>query len=460
MKNFILLLMLIWFVSPSLSAQDDGWKNLFNGKNLKGWKQLNGQAEYKVEDGVIVGVSVPNTPNSFLSTKKDYQDFILELEVKVDPLLNSGIQIRSNSIPDYRNGSVHGYQVELDPSNRAWSGGIYDESRRGWIYNLARNEEGSKAFKNGEWNKVHIEAIGNTIRTWINGVQCANLVDDLTSSGFIGLQVHGIGNDQKKVGKTVQWKNVRIKTENLDESRWEVGNAPEINYVANVLTEAEKKQGWKLLWDGKTTNGWRGSKLDHFPKGGWKIENGELSVLASGGAESENGGDIITTDVYSDFELIVDFKITEGANSGIKYFVLPDLNKEQRGSSIGPEFQILDDNKHPDAKKGVAGNRTLGSLYDLITAANLSEPNRTTKRVKGTGQWNRARIVAKGSRVEHWLNNIKVVEYERGTQMYRALVAYSKYKVWPNFGEAKKGHILLQDHGDRVSFRNIKIREL
>jgi hypothetical protein len=150
--------------------------------------------------------------------------------------------------------------------------------------------------------------------------------------------------------------------------------------------------------------------------------------------------------------------ITEGANSGIKYFVDTGLNQAQ-GSAIGLEYQILDDGKHPDAKAGVGGNRTLASLYDLIPAANLSEPDRKEKRFSGVGQWNRARIVVQGSHVEHWLNNIKVVEYERGTQMFRALVAKSKYNVWPNFGELPKGHILLQDHGDRVSFRSIKIRE-
>ncbi len=219
----------------------------------------------------------------------------------------------------------------------------------------------------------------------------------------------------------------------------------------NTLTKAEVKAGWKLLFDGSTAKGWRGAKLDHFPDKGWEIKDGTLSVQEFNGGESANGGDIITVDTYSDFELLCDFKITDGANSGIKYFVDPDLNKGP-GSAIGCEFQILDDAKHPDAKLGVKGNRTLGSLYDLIRADN--------KKFNGIGEWNTARIIVKKNHVEHWLNGVKVLEYERGNQMWRALVACSKYKDWPNFGEAKAGYILLQDHGSRVWFKNIKIREI
>lgn len=219
----------------------------------------------------------------------------------------------------------------------------------------------------------------------------------------------------------------------------------------NTITEREAREGWKLLWDGKTTAGWRGAKLDAFPARGWEIKDGVLSVLATGGAESAAGGDIVTIDRYGDFELSVEFTIAKGANSGIKYFVDPGLNKGE-GSAIGCEFQILDDVNHPDAKAGMSGNRKLAGLYDLIPPENV--------RFAGVGEWNQARILVRGRHVEHWLNGVKTVEYERGTQMWRALVSHSKYTVWPNFGEAAKGHILLQDHGDRVSFRSVKIREL
>ncbi|NDV67411.1 DUF1080 domain-containing protein [Dysgonomonas sp. 25] len=221
----------------------------------------------------------------------------------------------------------------------------------------------------------------------------------------------------------------------------------------NRLTEQEIREGWSLLWDGKTTNGWRGAKLSTFPQKGWSIKDGVLKVHKSGGGESSNGGDIVTIQKYKNFILKVDFKITPGANSGIKYFVNSDLNKGE-GSAIGCEFQILDDERHPDAKMGVKGNRTLASLYDLIP----SERGGAFKFY--FNDFNTAMVVVMGNKVEHWLNGVKVVEYERNTQMFNSLVAYSKYKNWPNFGNLTEGNILLQDHGDEVYFKNIKIKVL
>ncbi|MDZ7722997.1 MAG: DUF1080 domain-containing protein [candidate division KSB1 bacterium] len=448
-------------VAMTSACTGGDWTPLFNGENLDGWTRLNGTAEYKVEDNMIIGVSSMNTPNTFLATEKEYGDFILEYEAKVDPALNSGVQIRSNSIPDYRDGRVHGYQVELDPSDRAWTGGIYDEARRGWLYHLEYNPEAKTAFKQNEWNQFRVQAIGNRLQVWLNGVPASNLVDDETAKGFIALQVHSIGNDTSKAGKTVKFRNIRIMTENLDAAKKDMpADVQQVSYLANTLTEREKEQGWKLLWDGETTKGWRGAKLDDFPEKGWVIEDGVLTVLESGGGESEHGGDIVATRLYSDFVLQVDFKYTKGANSGIKYFVDPELNKGA-GSAIGCEFQILDDEHHPDAKKGVNGNRTLASLYDLIPAnAHFYLPNESTSKRVNKYRWNRAKIVADGNDVAHYLNGIKVVEYQRRTQMWRALVAYSKYAKWPNFGEWEEGNILLQDHGNRVSFKNIKIKEL
>lgn len=448
-KIFLLLMLILFFAGCAESKKDDTpWIKLFNEETLNDWTKKGGEAEYRIGNSAIIGTTVHKTPNTFLTTNKEYEDFILELDFKVHPSMNSGIQIRSNSFDDYMDGRVHGYQVEIDPSERAWSGGIYDEARRGWLVDLKENPEAQKAFKQNEWNSYRIEAIGDTIKTWLNGVPAAHLIDDKTAKGFIALQVHSIDEDAE-AGTEIMWKNIRILTEDLE--KYSTESPLEPVQTKNALTADEKNNGWEMLWDGETTKAWRGARLDEFPEKGWKIENGELTVLASGGGESEAGGDIVTKELYGDFELKVDFKITEGANSGIKYFVDTDLNKGP-GSSIGLEYQILDDEVHPDAKLGNhEGSRTMASLYDLIQA-NPDKP------VNPVGEWNTAHIVSEGNKVEHWLNGVKVLEYERKSEDYRKLVAESKYVDWPDFGEAEKGHILLQDHGNEVSFKNIKIK--
>src|SRR4051794_15661747 len=202
-------------------AQEAGWTSLFNGKDLDGWIQRGGKAKYEVKDGEIVGTTVPNTGNSFLCTARDYGDFVLELEFKVQDGLNSGVQVRSHSYDDDRTveaggktikiaaGRVHGYQVEIDPSERAWTGGIYDEGRRGWLNDLKDNEPARKAFKHNAWNSFRIECRGDSIRTWLNGVPAADLKDSMTPSGFIALQVHGVG--ERKDPLEVRWRNIRIK---------------------------------------------------------------------------------------------------------------------------------------------------------------------------------------------------------------------------------------------------------
>ena len=445
-------LLLALCLCGSLSVSGQTWESLFNGKNLHGWKRLNGKAKYEVVDKAIVGHTQLNTPNTFLVTKKTYGDFILEMEFKVADGINSGIQFRSESKKEYNNGRVHGYQYEIDPSARAWCGGIYDEARRGWLYPLTFNQKAQTAFIHNDWNKVRIEAYGHSMRTWLNGIPCANIWDDATAEGFIALQVHGIGNNTKLLGKTISWRNIRICTKDVQQYLTNESElAPERNIIANTLTAKEKAEGWKLLWDGKTTEGWRGARLANFPDHGWVMKDGILKVLHTDGKEAQNGGDIITCKKYKNFVLKVDFKITEGANSGIKYFINPE-KYETNASSIGCEFQILDDQKHPDANKGVKGNRRVGSLYDLIPAPK-TKPFRKY-------EFNTAMVIVKDNHVEHWLNGVKLLEYERNNQMWDALVAYSKYKVWPNFGNLEEGHILLQDHGDEVWFKNIKIKEL
>ena len=345
MKSLLPLFIILLFSCKNTTSTDN-WAELFNGKNLDNWEVRNGTAEYTIEGNELVGTAKMNTPNTFLCTKKNYDNFILELELKDDEPLNSGIQIRSNSIADYYDGAVHGYQVEVDPSPRAFSGGIYDESRRGWIYPLCENEAGRKGFKNGAWNHYRIEAIGPSIRVWVNDIQTANLRDDLTSTGFIGLQVHSVG-DSSMIGKTVRWRNIKIMTENLEAHR-KTNTAPEINLVANKLSGWEKENGYKLL-------------------------------------ESMS-----TEKSYKNFDLKFQFKFPEHGEGGIKY-----------GENI---FQIINDKNN---KKGE--HHSLASLKGIVAAKNISVEGRH-KDFRGFGKWNTGRIIFQNGKIEHWMNGYKMVE--------------------------------------------------
>ena len=442
------------------SAETNQWTPLFNGKDLTGWHQVGGKADYQVEDGSIVGRAVASTPNSFLCTDREYGDFVLEYEFKVDPRLNSGVQFRSNisdtptvyqvdgkeiKVPANR---FHGYQAEIDPDpkrNRMWSTGIYDESRRGWLYpgalggdKEAFSEQGRETLKPNGWNKVRIVAIGSSISTWLNGVPRASINDDLSPSGLIGLQVHNIPN-KELVGAMVQWRNIRI----LEVSPDEAGLG---------LSEEDIAAGWLPFWDGKSGFGWHSVKTGENPDRGWEIKDGVLTV------NKNRGGDIASDQRYRAFELELEVQLTEGANSGIKYFCQPNLDMKSgkqlappKGSSIGFEYQLIDDAKHPDANQGKDGNRAFASLYDLITADR-------SKQATPIGEWNKVRLVCDGKTCEHWLNGKKVVDFQLGGDDIKDRIAKSKYRNIPGFGLWEHGNIVLQDHGDRVSFRKVKLR--
>jgi len=229
-----------------------------------------------------------------------------------------------------------------------------------------------------------------------------------------------------------------------------VGGATSDPPAPNTLTPAEKAAGWKLLFDGKSWNGWRGFKRDKVPDVGWTIENGAIKHVAGRGEQSQHGGDIITVGQYGNFEFKLEWRISPGANSGIKYLIAEEMVKTGY-SGLGFEMQVLDDARHPDAKAGKGGNRTAGALYDLIAPAkSVARP---------AGEWNQAGLNIRGNHVEHWLNGVKVVEFDLGSPQIKTLIAGSKYKDIPRFGEVRKGHILLQDHGDEVWFRSIKVKE-
>ncbi len=434
----------------SLAMAVDKGTPIFDGKTLKGWKQLGGNADYAVVNGTIVGTSKPDKVNSFLVTEKSYKDFILDFDVRQDVgQTNSGVQFRSLSTPDFENGRVHGYQCDIDPSDKAWSGGIYEEAQRGWFYTGDMNPAAKPLYKFGDWNHFRIEMLGKRMRVWINEKPVSDVIDDGHDQGFFGLQVHSISSAEE-AGRTTTWKNLVVKTQGLK-------RAPPMgilirNNLPNNLDAEEKAQGWRLLWDGKTTRGWRSADGAAFPAKGWETANGELAVIAKGG-----GGDIMTDEEFGAFELQLEFKTSAGTNSGIFYY-LTSPHDPVSGAPLGLEYQILDDERHPDAKLGIDFNRTLASLYDVYPRDKLRTNVGIAPKID---VWQHARIVARADgSVEHWLNGVKVLEYNRKSDDFKAHVAASKFKTTPGFGAADTGRILLQDHGDAVAYRSIKIRAL
>jgi len=433
-----------------LAADEEGWVTLFDGKTLRGWKQVSGTAFFEVIDGAIVGTTRLNSLNSFLATDETYRDFVLEFEVKQDGgPANSGVQIRSATDPSYNEGRVFGYQVEIDPFERAWSGGIYDEQRRGWLYPLTLNPSARGVYRPQEWNRFRIEAIGTTIHTWVNDVPVAHVIDAVSSEGFIALQIHSIERADE-VDRRTLWRNIRLRETTAATPPVETLFVR--NLIPNDLSDIERRQGWRLLFDGRTTDGWRGVDGASFPTRRWKVENGEL-VLLSGG----KGEHIVTEDQYAAFELQLEFKLSPGADSGIVYFV-PDRSVTPTSPFLGLEYQLRDDAVDPDLARGVITSNTLGSLFGVLPRKQLMPNLGLAPRV---GEWQHARIVAHfDSRVEHWLNGVKVLEYVRGSPAYRKAVAASPLHALIDFGENARGRIVLQDGGREVRFRSVKIRAL
>lgn len=225
----------------------------------------------------------------------------------------------------------------------------------------------------------------------------------------------------------------------------------------NTLSAEERAAGWELLFDGETFDGWRGLGRDGIPEGHWEVVDGTIHKVASGDVPTAadgqplEGGDIMTEETFGDYELYFEWMVSPGANSGVKYNVSEDYSTQHdpRYAALGFEYQILDDDNHPDAMNG--RNRTAAALYDMI-------PPNQAKRLRPVGEFNASRIVFVGNQGEHWLNGEKVVEYDLGSSEFASLLASSKYTVYDEFSQRRVGHVVLQDHGDDVWFRNIKIR--
>lgn len=392
------VLIALAFISTASAQQ---WTPLFDGKTLNGWEVCNGFAPYTVEDGAIVGRTADKSPNSFLCTKKEYGDFVLELDVLVDDALNSGIQIRSHRYADDRTvktfdgkaiverkqskGRVHGYQIEISPDDRGVSGGVYDEARRGWLQTPDKDSPGSKAFKKGEWNKYKIQAIGDNIKVWINGAQTADLIDPVDMTGFIALQVHSFKGPHPAV---VKWRNIRIQ----DLGRHE----------------------WRPLFDGKTLSGWT-----HQGGGTFTVENGAIVGRSKDG--DERIGFVISDRNFSDVTTRVKFKAPKG-NSG--YFV-----RTQPPSMKGYEVEV-DSKMRTGGYWEVGGRRWVTGPED--NAGVLAD------------EWNDLAASLHGRRIVFHLNGVKTVDIPNDAE-----------------GVTLDGRIALQAHGSKnpteVWFKDIEV---
>ena len=380
----------------------NGFDSLFNGESLEGFTQINGTAKYEVVNGVILGTTVKGSPNSFLCTNKRYGDFEFQFEVKlINPELNSGVQIRSNSYQSYRNGRVHGYQSEIAANGNA--GFIYDEARRGWLSTDRSDERARGAYERDGWNHYRILCVGDSIKTWVNGMPVADVTDSMTAEGFIGLQVHGVRGDPHW---QVAWRNLWIREIGEDNS--------------------------SALFDGKSLNGWEGKA------GGWLVD-GEGNL-----ARQPDGGYLWTNESFEDFELSLEFKVSEGCNSGIFFRTDPE-NPVQGGF----EIQVLDSYGRTEI-----GTHDCGALYDAVAPRiNAARP---------AGEWNDCVVRAVGARVQIVLNGEEVVNANLDDwNEARKNPDGTTNKFRTALGKLpRSGRIGLQDHGKPVWFRNIRVERL
>jgi len=391
------------------------WQPLFDGKTLQGWKRLGGTAAFAVAQGQIVGKSVAGSPNTFLCTTKMYQDFDLEFDVLADDAINSGVQIRTMSVPGYRDGRVHGYQVEIEPAHRERAGGIYDEERRGRLQDLSGNAAARRAFKLGKWNHFRVLAVGDHLQTWVNGVPCADLRDGMTRWGMIGLQVHGAD----RTNLTVRWKNLRIKDFTRQGQATSTGNDP--------LPPTHPPLGGRwLLHDRSDTTNWT---AEANPGSGcpWQWVDGSLQT---------GGGDMITKDRFGDCRFHVEFMTDENGKEG-----------QANGNSgvylmQSYEVQVLN-----SAPRGPLDNEC-GGIY-TIKAPDFAMAFRA-------GQWQTYDIEFHAP----WWDGSKKVRNARITVYHNGTLIHKDVDL-PRSTAAGKAEapglraLRLQDHGNKVRYRNI-----
>jgi len=442
MTRSMLLVLSLSLAAPLADAAEP-WKVLFDGKSTDAWRGFRRDTfpskGWVVEDGALK--TILGGDRCDLITKDRYKDFELELDWRLTPGGNGGLfyDVAETDNEAYFTGPE--IQI-LDDAGHA--DGKDPKRSAGALYDLIA-PVGKTLKPVGEFNHYRIVKNAGHVEHWVNGTkvveyqlgspELAKLIavskfKDMPlfakqGQGYIAIQHHG---------QEAWYKNIRIRPLSPV-----IAGAPAPH---NVLTASEKRAGWRLLFDGKTTAGWRGFKKTEFPKEGWVVKDGTIGKLPKGTGDSHGAGDIVTLDAFDDFDLRFEWRIAPGGNSGVKYLVTED-----RSGPIAHEYQLIDDDKHPDAKIGA--HRQTAALYDAFPAKD--------KLLQPVGEFNQSRILVKGNKVEHWLNGKKVLAYELGSDELKAAKAKSKFKDEPGWGTKLKGRILLQDHGDEIAFRDIKI---
>ncbi len=420
------LILISSFTCSLSSVFSQNWTPLFDGYSLAGWEKHGGDARFDVENGMIKGTAVHDSRNTFLCTNQRYGDFILESEILLPNHLNTGIQFRSDiRLSEDR---VFGYQCEIDPSMRRFSGGIYDEARRGWLYPLSRNTEAYDAFRLGMWNKIRIECLGSEIRTYINGTLCSRLVDNISSEGIIALQVHGISSTAEE-GFQVYWRNLRILTEDVAQYRSTPNpKVEEISFLTNQLTDWERQKGWAFVHLDRKEN-----------------QEGEYEIVA--------GQSIASLSRYSEYDLSFEFALTPGTQAGLNYLSVD----QQDGRYLS--YQLSDDNNLTAEARGAHGEFTVASLGGLIAASNISTKDRP-KQYKHSQQWNQARVTVHNGQIDHWLSSEHALSYRLDDQSLHALLLAKWGKSMTQSQRYQTQAFIFLVNSGKMTLRNIKIRQL